>query len=356
MIPRDEYLKIPLKDRFISLDEDQEARAEQLHRDSLIIDIHTCMLEDRLVQQDFFENVPRIQRSGINGFIEEVIPFDEEFGPSMETLGRFRFKVEKHPDFMPAFRAQDFIHAKGSGKQAVMFGLEPQSFGRDLDRVAIAYGLGIRVALLTLNTRNYIGDGCGERTNAGLSYLGLDLVEQMNELGMLIDLSHCGSQTTLDAIEASSDPVMCNHIGARALYPQLKRLKTDEELVALANKGGLAGVSAIPNQLSRNAEQGIEDMLNHIDYIVNLIGIDHVAIGTDILFGDQVEVHRQTDKTLLKLDYYGQELNAPYMYGIESPEEWPNITRGLVSRGYSDDEIRKILGGNALRIIQEVVG
>ena len=356
MISRDEYLKMPLKDRFIRLESEQEARAEELHRDSLIIDMHTCMLEDRLVHQDFLENVPRIQRSGMNGFVEEVIPLDEEFVPSMETLGRTRLKIEKHPDFLVAFRAQDFIRAKDTGKQAVMFGLEPQCFGRHLDRVAVAYGLGIRAALLTLNTRNYIGDGCGERTNAGLSYLGLELVERMNELGMLIDLSHCGSQTTLDAIEASSDPVMCNHIGARALYPQLKRLKTDDELVALANKGGLAGVSAIPNQLSRNAEQGIEDMLNHIDYIVNLIGIDHVAIGTDIVFGDQVEVHRRTDKSLLKLDSYGQELNAPYMYGIESPEEWPNITRGLVSRGYSDDEIRKILGGNALRIIQEVVG
>jgi membrane dipeptidase len=356
MMSRDEYLRIPLKDRFIQLGKDQDARAEELHRDSLIIDVHTCMLEDELVEQDFVENAPRIRRSGINGFIDEVIPFDEDFAGSMETLGRFRLKVEKHLGFMPAFRARDFLEAKERGKQAVMFGLEPQSFGRDLDRAAVAYGLGIRVALLTLNTRNYVGDGCGERTNVGLSYLGLELVERMNELGMLIDLSHCGSQTTLDAIEASSDPAMCNHVGARALYPQMKRLKTDEELVALANKGGLAGVSAIPNQLSRSAEQGIEDMLNHIDYLVNLISVDHVAIGTDILFGDQVEVHRQTDKTLLKLDYYGQELNAPYMYGIESPEEWPNITRGLVSRGYSDEEIRKILGGNALRIIQEVVG
>lgn len=356
MISRDEYLKMPLKDRFINLDPEQEARANELHSDSLIIDMHTCMLDDELLDQDFLENTPRIQRSGMTGFIDEVIPLNEEFGPSMKTLGRFRLKIEKHPDFMPAFRAQDFLRAKASGKQAVMFGLEPQSFGRQLDRAGIAYGLGIRVGLLTLNTRNYVGDGCGERTDAALSYLGLEFIELMNELGMLIDLSHCGSQTTLDAIQASSDPVVCNHIGARALYPQLKRLKTDEELVALANKGGVAGISAIPNQLSRNAEQGIEDMLNHIDYMVNLIGIDHVAIGTDILFGDQVEVHRQTDKTLLKLDSYGQELNAPYMYGIESPEEWPNITRGLIARGYSDDQVRSILGGNALRILQEVVG
>jgi membrane dipeptidase len=212
------------------------------------------------------------------------------------------------------------------------------------------------MALLVFNTRNYVGDGCGERTNAGLSYLGLELVERMNDLGMLIDLSHCGIQTTLDAIGASEDPVLCNHVGARALYPRMKRLKTDEELKSLADKGGIAGVSAIPNQLSGNVEQGIEDMLNHIDYIVKLIGVDHVAIGLDIVFGDHVEYHRKAAKTTFKLDYIGQGLDAPYMYGIESPEEWPNITRGLVSRGYSDEEIKKILGGNAFRLIKEVVG
>lgn len=351
MISRDEYLKMPLKERFIKLDPDQEARAEELHKNSLVIDLHTHILIE-----DFHAFLPRIQRSGIHGLFEAVGAVEEDFALSMSHLGRYMKEIEKHPDFMPAYCAQDFLDAKEQGKQAVMFQLEPQSFCRVVDRADIAYGLGIRMALLVFNTRNYVGDGCGERTNAGLSYLGLELVERMNELGMLIDLSHCGIQTTLDAIEASKDPVLCNHVGARTLYPQLKRLKTDEELVALADKGGLAGISAIPNQLSRNPEQGIEDMLNHIDYIVNLIGTDHVAIGTDILFGDQVEVHRQTDQSLLKLDYYGQELNAPYMYGIESPEEWPNITRGLVSRGYSDDEIRKIIGGNALRIITEVVG
>lgn len=351
MISRDEYLKMPLKDRFIKLDKDQEARAEELHKNSLVIDLHTHVLEE-----DFVENVPRIQRSQVDGLFEAVAAVDEDFAQSMDRLGLFIKEVEKHPDFMPAFCAQDFVEAKKKGKQAIMFQLEPQSFARNLDRVAIAYGLGIRMALLTFNTRTYVGDGCGERTNGGLSYLGLELVERMNELGMLIDLSHCGIQTTLDAIEASKDPVLCNHIGARVLYPQCKRLKTDEELKAIAAKGGIVGISAIPNQLSRNAEQGIQDMLNHIDYIVNLIGVDHIAIGLDNVFGDHVEYHRQAAQTTFKLALIGQELNAPYMYGIESPEEWPNITRGLVSRGYSDDGIKKIIGGNALRVIQEVVG
>lgn len=351
MRSRDEYLKMPLKDRFIKLDKDEEAHAEELHKNSLVIDLHTHVLIE-----DSVDNIPRIQRSQVDGLFEAVAAVEEDFAQSMNHLGLLMKEVEKHPDFMLAFCAQDFVEAKEKGKQAVMFQLEPQSFGRNLDRVAIAYGLGIRMALLTFNTRTYVGDGCGERTNGGLSYLGLELVERLNEVGMLIDLSHCGVQTTLDAIEVSKDPVMCNHTGARALYPQCKRLKTDEELKALAAKGGIVGISAIPNQLSGNTEQGIEDMLNHIDYIVKLIGVDHVAIGLDNVFGDHVEYHRQAAKTTFKLAYIGQELNAPYMYGIESPEEWPNITRGLVSKGYSDEEIKKIIGENALRVIQEVVG
>jgi membrane dipeptidase len=351
MITRDEYLHMPLKERFIKLEPEQEARAEKLHRESLVIDLHT-----HIVEETFDENIAAIQRSQVNGMFEAVAAVDEDFPRSMSNLGLMSKKIEKHPDFVPAFCAQDFVNAQVQGKQAIMFQLEPQSFGRKVERAEIAYGLGIRMALLVFNTRNYVGDGCGERTNAGLSYLGLELVELMNELGMMIDLSHCGIQTTLDAIEASKDPVLCNHVGARALYPRMKRLKTDEVLKALADKDGVAGVSAIPNQLSGNEEQGIEDMLNHIDYMVKLIGVDHVAIGLDIVFGDHVEYHRQAAKTTFKLDYIGQGLEAPYMYGIESPEEWPNITRGLVARGYSDEEIKKLLGQNALRIIKEVVG
>jgi len=235
-----------------------------------------------------------------------------------------------------------------------MFQLEPQTIGPVLDRVDIGYELGVRCMLLTFNTRNFLGDGCGEKSNSGLSNLGFDVVERMNRVGMLIDLSHCGERTTLDAIEASKDPVLINHAGARALNPIMTRLKGDEQIQALAEKHGVFGVSAIPNQLSNAKRQGINDLLNHVDYVVKLAGVDHVAIGLDICFDDHVAFHRTLIKRLMRGT--GQELNAEYMEGIESPEEWRNITRGLVSRGYSDQEIEKIIGGNALRIIEQVVG
>lgn len=350
MISREEYLKMPLKERFIKLGKADEERADELHKKLISIDMHSHILMD-----DYFV-VDRIKNSGVCGWIEAIACIAENFQESMEILGNFLYKVKKHPDFMPAFRAEDFRQAKQEGKMAVMFQLEPQSFGRNLDNVDIAYGLGVRMGLLTFNTRTYAGDGCGERTNEGLSYLGMDLVERMNKIGMLIDLSHVGIQTTLDTIEVSNDPVIANHVGARAIHQECKRLKTDEELKALAEKGGIAGVSAIPNQLSSEEEQGIETFLDHVDYMVNLIGINSVAVGLDNTFGDQVGFHRKAAKTIFKLSYIGQGLNAPYMYGIENPEEFPNITRGLVQRGYSDQDIEKILSGNALSIIERVVG
>ena len=364
MITRDEYLKLEIKDRFIKLDKTEEERAEELHRKFISIDLHSLILFDETLLDpegavSFSEvefRVPQIQNSGVTGFFEAIEAMTENFQESMEILGNYINRIKKHPDFMPAFKAEDFKRAKNEGKQTVMFQIEPQAFEKNLDNVNIAFGLGIRMAILTSNTRNYVADGCGERTDEGLSNFGIDVVERMNQVGMLVDVSHVGTQSTLDTIEMSKDPIIANHVGARALYPQCKRLKTDKVLKALAEKGGIAGVSAIPNQLSGKNEQGIEDVMNHVDYMTNLIGVDHVGVGLDNLFGDHVELHRRSDGSLFTLKHINQELNAPFMWGIESPEEWPNITRGLVSRGYSDQEIKKILGGNALNLIGRVVG
>ena len=369
MISREEYLKLPLKERFIKLDKTEEERAEELHRKFISIDLHSLIFFDeadvvqkvkgsRIPEFVFGDalRVPKIKNSGVTGFFHSVEAIHEDFHKSMDLLGFLLYFTHKHPDFIPAFRAEDFRKAKKEGKQAVMFQLEPQTFGKDLDNVDIAYGLGIRMALITFNKRNYVGDGCGERTNEGLSYFGIDMIEKLNKVGMLVELSHVGVQTTLNAIEVSKDPCIFNHIGARALYPQSKRLKTDEELKALAEKGGLAGVSAIPNQLSNKEEQGIEDVLNHLDYIVNLIGVDHIGIGPDNVFGDHVDLLRRATQGIYSLTDVGMELNSPSMYGIENPEDWPNITRGLISRGYSDQEIEKILGTNALKLIERVIG
>lgn len=353
MLSREEYLQLPLEERFVRLSDEERNRANSLFQELVTVDMHTHIFGSVHFS---FEYEP-VRQSGITCCFEAVPALSEDFDESMELLGKYRSIVEAGPGLVSAVRAEGIRQAKRDGKQAVMYQLEPQTIGRHLDRIDTAYGLGVRMMLLTFNTRNHVGDGCGERTDSGLSYLGIEMVERLNDIGILIDLSHCGVQTSMDAIEFSRDPVLFNHTGARALNPPCTRLKADEQLRAVAAKGGLIGISAIPNQLSSEPEQGIDDMLNHIDYVVELVGIDHVVIGLDNTFHDQVAFHRKLAASKsVDLESAGITLAADFMYGIESPLEWRNIVHGLVGRGYNDEEIEKIVGGNALRVIEEVVG
>ena len=202
--------------------------------------------------------------------------------------------------------------------------------------------------------RNAFADGRTERTDGGLSELGQEAIARMNTLGIIVDAVHSGEQVTLDAAAASTAPIIVSHMGARGVYPT-KRMATDEELRAVAGTGGVVGVHSGPNVLSNKTRQSVADLVDHIDYCVKLIGIDHVAAGTDNYFGDKamnVEIEMGSDKGMKSYI----DLRAPYMEGIESPSEWPNITRELVRRDYSDEDIQKIIGGNTLRIVEAVVG
>jgi len=358
-LSRSEYLKLPLIERFkrtVELTGPEEERAAELHKKLIAIDLHTHITTHH-EESGWEKDRERLWNSGVSCFFEaldHLLNPAEDFQVTLEQIGSTRVMIQHTTGLCLALSSEDIRKAKNEGKEALMLQLEPQTIGPVIDRVDIAHSSGVRCMLLTFNSSNFLGDGCGEKTDAGLSRLGLDVVERMNKVRMLIDLSHCGEKTAMDAIEASRDPVLINHAGARALNPGMMRLKSDELIHALAEKGGVFGVSGIPNQLSKAKRQGIHELLDHVDYVVKLVGVDHVAIGLDICFDDHVAFHRMILGKIAKGT--GQELNAEYMEGIESPEEWPNITRGLVSRGYSDQEIEKIIGGNALRIMKEVVG
>jgi membrane dipeptidase len=356
MISRDKYLSLTPEERFVPLSPSEKERADELFKKSVKVDLHTHIFGS--VHFEWNENIRKlVENSGIDGCFEAVPCLKEDFAETTAIIGQYRSIVEKEPGLVSAFTAADIKKAKKEGKQAILYQLEPWSGRRNLDLVDVAYGLGFRMILLTFNTRTYIGDGCAEKTNAGLSYLGLELVERLNKARILVDLSHCGVQTALDAIEHSKDPCLFNHTGARTLNEPVGRLRTDNEFKAIAEKGGMIGISAIPNQLSSKPEQSIEDHLNHIEYVGNLVGIDHVGIGLDNTFHDQVSFHRKmAAEKSINLERAGITLAADYIYGLESPSDWPNIIRGLVKRGYSDQEVDKIIGGNALRIIEKVVG
>jgi membrane dipeptidase len=239
--------------------------------------------------------------------------------------------------------------AKQQGTVGFLPTLEHLAIGSELDHVDTFYGMGIRMTGLTYNRKNFIGDGLYERNDGGLSEFGIEVVDRMNQLGMAIDLSHASFRTAMDAIRFSQTPVTFSHNAAYTLRPT-PRTRKDEELTACAEKGGLIAITAVPNALSDDPKQDIDCVLDHYDYMVRLVGVDHVGIGTDTNIGDHVAFHR----VMLGRDGPGQ-LPAPYLDGLESPADGKNIIRGLIRRGYSDEDVKKLTGGNALAFFRRLM-
>lgn len=229
------------------------------------------------------------------------------------------------------------------------------------------YELGVRAIQPTYNRRTLFGDGCTERTNAGLSWYGVELVERMNELGMVVQPSHCGEQTTLDCIEVSKDPVCISHSGCKAVYDH-PRCKSDEVLRKMAEKGGVIGIFALTFFVSPEPEKAtVDDVVAHIDHAVNVAGIDHVAIGTDYAVhvrGSSGEAFLNSRKFKYepvrdpKYGHFRNEVNLTYP---NIPEELAHerrlltIAEALEAKGYDDTSIEKILGANLVRMLAEVI-
>jgi membrane dipeptidase len=267
----------------------------------------------------------------------------------VDEVGLMLADVACQPDVRRIERADDVLAARQAGQIGFLPTLEHLGIGDQLHRVDVLYGMGVRLAGLTYTRKSPIGDGQYERTDCGLSELGVEVVRRMNQRGMVIDLSHAGAQTAQEAIALSEAPVIFSHNAASSLRPT-RRSRADADFVACAERGGLVCVTAVPNSLSDDPRQDITCVLDHYDYLVRLVGIDHVGIGTDTLIGDHVGFHR----LMLGRDA-PNELPAPYLDGLESPADGANIVRGLMARGYDDASIRKIAGENALAFLRRVL-
>jgi membrane dipeptidase len=248
-------------------------------------------------------------------------------------------------------RAAEIEAAHQRGALGFLPTVEHLAMGAHLHRIDVLYGLGVRLAGLTYSKKTYVGDGQMERGDGGLSDLGIAAIERMNDLGMIVDLSHANQRTALEGIEWSRVPVIFSHNAAKAVWPTA-RTRDDADFVACAERGGLICVTAVPNSLSDAPDQDITCVLDHYDYLVKLVGADHVGIGTDTMIGDHVGFH----KAALYRGVTDRTFPAPYLSGLESPADGKNIIRGLIARGHDDAAIRKIAGQNALDLIRRVVG
>lgn len=273
------------------------------------------------------------------------------------TFGFHQRQFETFPWLRKALRAQDIRDAKANGQCAGWLNTQMVG-GLRVDQLDSYYDLGLRMLMLTYNNLNHLGAGCTERTDAGVSNYGARVIARMNELGMLVDTSHCGKQTTLDACELSAAPVIVSHSCCEAVMPH-QRAKSDQELEAIAGTGGLVGIVTVPFFLAAG-DATMDSMLDHVDHAVRTIGWQHVGIGSDwpMMFPKEIVKQVFSPANLAETGFRAEHNVVPEqnLVGFDDYRDFPNVTRGLMRRGYTDEQIRGILGENFLRVFERVCG
>lgn len=362
-----------IKERVVKLSAEDEKRALQIHKEAIVIDFHNhpIILPEDLNHFETWARSGRlpigyegIKRSGMTACLcgfggsmaRRSSPTPWQFEDVVWDLGMRQADIDHHQDVTTrGFCVKNILEAKKEGKTALIPNIENGGvIGNDIDRLDVLYGLGIRCMGLSYNNRTFIADGATERKDSGLSTFGFKVIERMNRLGILIDFSHSSDLSVREGIEASETPCCCTHTLAKGVTDNLKGF-SDELLDIIAQRNGVIGVEAVPNITCRKKIQTVFDVIDHVDYLVSLIGVDHVAIGTDTIFGDHVGLHREI-REMVGLTAMVKDFPASHIESIENPGEMPNVTRALVSRGYSDTDIKKIMGGNILRLLGQTIG
>ncbi|MCE9531846.1 MAG: dipeptidase [Planctomycetes bacterium] len=286
----------------------------------------------------------------------------------LKRLARFTYATDMLRDFITrAVTPNDITAAKKAGKRClyltgngVPLTQDWVSVQDELRYVSVFFQLGIRMMHVTYQRRNMLGDGCAETANGGLSDFGRHAIAEMNRTGVIVDVAHSGWQTSLEAAKSSTKPVVASHTAAAGLHKHI-RGKPDEVLKALADSGGYAGICCIPQFLGSKGD--LVAFLDHIDYVVRKVGVDHVAIGTDIAYTSRnaEKERRKMPKSARKRERFASLW--PKETFVATPKardslawtNWPLYTVGLVQRGYSDQDIQKIIGGNVLRVAHAVL-
>jgi membrane dipeptidase len=260
--------------------------------------------------------------------------------------------------------AGDFDRLKKSNKVGIMLTFQNADHFRTADDVDTFRSLGQRVSLLTYNSTNRLGSGFLADTDIGLTPFGAEIVARMNQVGMAVDLSHCGDQTTLDGIAATRKPAIFTHAACRALVPGHLRCKTDEMIVNLARTGGVVGIPMIRFMIKIDEPVTIENVLDHFDHVAKLSGVEHVGVGSDLdLVGNPNPVHTPggNDMPSGQHNFGRYHVHADAdgrltIRGLDHPRRIYDLTEGLIRRKYSDANIEAILGGNWRRVLAEIWG
>lgn len=338
--------------------------ADELHIDAVVIDCHNdflipCSEPELLGDRASFERrwIPELEAGGVDiqiapVFAESRIP-ESSLRQSLRLISALFREVARNQDRVEVCRsAQDLTRALETKRIGLILALEGGTpFGGDADLVRIFFELGVRMISLTHMGRTLLADGSAEDAVAGsLSRAGIAVVEAMEELGIVVDISHLGLVGTDKILSIASRPLVASHSSARALCDHHRNL-TDEHLRAIAALRGVVGVTAIP-AFVRPERPTIDDVVDHIEYIAGLVGIEHVGLGPDFI----VEIYEDMFSSSARLRVDGARDARERIDDYYAPRHLPNLTRALVRRGFSEPDIRAVLGENFLRVFSEVMG
>jgi membrane dipeptidase len=287
----------------------------------------------------------------------------ETFNAAVQRTARWLDNTASNPTiFLQVRTLTDLNDAKSSGRMGLVFGFQDTTpYEGDIDNIQVFHQMGVRVVQLTYNVRNLVGDGCLESGNAGLSSYGNQVVERLNELGSIIDLSHCGQRTTAEGIQASSSPVAISHSACNAIARH-PRGKDDAELRAMADKGGVMGIYLMPF-LTPGGVPLTDDVIRHIEHALSVCGEDHVGIGSDLsvtpIGGDDGyrAKHKEFVAERISRGTAAPSEDPDILFTVpelDSPNRMRLIADELHAGGHSDRIIEKILGRNWIRLMQDV--
>lgn len=297
-----------------------------------------------------WDKLPRFQDAGYDVISVTLAGDNHNIGEAVQRVAAARREVLGRGDTLVlAESAADIQRARAAGKLAVAFHFEgTRCFERNLDVVETFYKLGVRHTLLAFNQTNSAGGGCAENADGGLSGFGRKLVAEMERVGMLLDLSHTGRRTSMDALEIATRPVVFTHSNSDAIARHFRNLD-DEQVRACAATGGLVGVSS-SNEYLGVERTTPEAIFRHLDYYVELVGPEHVGLGFDIVF-DPVAL---SDWIRTRPDEWPGKDDPDWPgFNYAVPEDAPRLTELMMNHGYTESDIRKILGENYLRICSE---
>lgn len=317
--------------------------AADIHSAAIVID-HACPL---LKPQDdaYIEKT----RAGGTTVAMATVASNHDFRGAVNEMSAWLERFSRDPQLIHVRTVADIERVKREGKLGVGFHFQnSRPVENDLRLLTALHALGLRVMQLTYNEKNQVGDGCTERTDSGLSKFGLKMVEEMNRMGVVVDLSHVGYRTTMEAMEASKAPVIFSHSNAWGVHASKRNIK-DDQIKALARSGGVMGMNGFPGFVGPDHPSPMEKLLDHADYVAKLVGIDHIGLGLDY--------SQSTPEDYKRWGYESDTYPMPpwkYPVNLDEVTKLPNFTLGLQKRGYSDADIRKVLGGNYLRVFRAV--